>query len=100
MVILKVEHGVSDFEAWKRLFDGDPLHREASGVRRYRVMRPPDDPHYVIIELEFDTIDEAEAMRLALLGLWGRLEGDIMRDPRARIEEVVETKEFQAARAA
>jgi hypothetical protein len=100
MVILKVEHSVRDYDTWKRLFDEDPLHREASGVRRYRVMRLSEDPNYVIIELEFETVAEADAFRKALLGLWGRLEGDIMRDPRARLVEVVEAKEFKAARAA
>jgi hypothetical protein len=45
--------------AWKAAFDSDPVGREKSGVRRYRVLRPVDDPNYVMIELEFDSSPEA-----------------------------------------
>jgi hypothetical protein len=99
-IILQVEHAVSDFDDWKRLFDTDPLHREASGVRSYRVMRLSEDPNHVIAELEFDTAAEAEAFRKALIALWGRLEADLLRAPRARLIEVVETKDLRAAKAA
>jgi hypothetical protein len=44
MPILRIEHPVADFDAWKAAFDGDPLGREQSGVRRYRVLRSVDDP--------------------------------------------------------
>ena len=43
MHILRIEHAVPDFESWKAAFDGDPIGRERSGVRRYRVMRASDD---------------------------------------------------------
>ncbi len=44
MHVLRVEHGVSDYDAWKRAFDSDPIGREAGGVRAYRVLRAADDP--------------------------------------------------------
>jgi hypothetical protein len=81
-------------EAWKRAFDGDPVHREQSGVRRYRVMRPLDDAHYAIVELEFDNVSQAQAMRTALRELWGRVEGQIMTNPQERIVETVESREL------
>ena len=34
--------------------------RVESGVRHHRVQRPIDDPHYVHIDLDFDTTKEAE----------------------------------------
>jgi hypothetical protein len=94
MHILRIEHPVPDFHAWKEAFDRDPVRREQSGVRRYHISRPIDDANYVLIDLEFDTAGEAEAMLAALHALWARVEGTIMMNPRTRIVEVVESKEF------
>ena len=92
MHILRIEHPVPDFDAWKEAFDDDPIGRERSGVRRYRVLRPTDDPNYVMIDLEFDSASEAEAVEAALRELWGRV--DVMHSPQARIVEAVEIKEY------
>jgi hypothetical protein len=92
MYVLRIEHPIPDFEAWKQAFDSDPLGRERSGVRRYRVMRGVDDPNYVMIDLEFDNSSEAEAVHAGLRTLWGRV--DVMENPQARIAEAVETKEY------
>jgi hypothetical protein len=73
MLVLRIEHPVDDYEAWKRAFDGDPLDRKGSGVRSYRVMRGVDDPRLVTVDLAFDDRDAAESMRAALLGLWERI---------------------------
>ena len=94
MHILQIEHPVPDFDAWKRAFDSDPVHRQQSGVRRYRVMRPVDDARYAIVELEFDSESQAEAMRTALRELWGHVEGQIMTDPRVRIVKAIESREY------
>jgi quinol monooxygenase YgiN len=71
MPTLQIEHAISDFEVWKQAFDADPVRREESGVRRYRVFRPLNDPNYVKIDLDFDSVGEAEAFREALRDLWG-----------------------------
>ena len=92
MHILRVEHMVADFDAWKTRFDSDPIGRERGGVRRYRIHRAADDPHYVLIDLEFDDADAAEAFQAGLRELWGRV--DVIRDPRARIVEVVESGQY------
>ena len=34
--------------------------REKSGVRTHRILRPVDDAHYVVVDLEFHTVGEAE----------------------------------------
>ncbi|MBI5960165.1 MAG: hypothetical protein HY866_15600 [Chloroflexi bacterium] len=94
MVILRIEHPVPDYDAWKRAFDSDPVSREKSGVRRYRVLRPLDNANYVMIDLEFDTARQAETMLGALRALWGRVEGTIMMNPQVRIVEAVETGEY------
>ncbi len=94
MPILHIEHPVPNFEGWKQAFDSDPAGRERSGVRRYQISRSMDDPNYVMIDLEFDTKAEAEALLAAMRAVWGRVEGSIMMNPQARIVEVVERKEY------
>jgi hypothetical protein len=94
MHILRIEHPVPDYDTWKAAFDSDPIGREHSGVRRYRILRPTDDPNYVMIDLEFDSQSEAEAMHDAPRELWSRVEGMVMTNPRARVVEVGESKEY------
>ena len=94
MYMLRIEHPVPDFDGWKKAFDSDPVGREKSGVHRYRVLRPIDDPNYVMIDLEFDTVSQAEALLAAMRVVWGRVEGTIMMNPQARIVEAVETKAY------
>jgi hypothetical protein len=92
--MLRIEHPVMDFDGWKKAFDSDPVGRQKSGVRRYVVSRPLDDPKYVMIDLEFDTSAQAEALLGAMRGVWGRVQGQIMMNPQARIVEAVETKAY------
>lgn len=94
MSILRIEHPVPDYDAWRQVFDSDPVGREKSGVRRYQVLRPIDDPHYVMIDLELDTPSEAEALLAALRVAWDRVQGTIMSNPQTRIVELVETKAY------
>ena len=94
MYILRIEHPVPDFDGWKKAFDSDPVGRKKSGVRRYRVLRPIDDANYVMIDLDFDTAGQAEALLAAMRVVWGHVEGKIIMKPQARIVEAVETKEY------
>jgi hypothetical protein len=96
MAVLRIEHPVPDFAVWKAAFDSDPVGRERSGVRRYRIMRPVDDPRYVLIDLEFDTNAEAESLLAAMREVWDHVKGVVMTDPRARIVETVEFQEYRA----
>lgn len=57
MYMLRIEHPVPNYEGWKQAFDSAPVGREKSGVRRYQILRPVDDPNFVMIDLEFDTIN-------------------------------------------
>jgi hypothetical protein len=62
MVILRIERPVPDNAGWKQAVDSDPANRRQSGVRRSQILRALDDPNYVMIDLEFDTKAEAEAL--------------------------------------
>lgn len=48
-----------------------------------------------MIDLEFDAPDQARAFLTALRELWGRVE--VMRDPKARVAEVIESAELSVA---
>jgi hypothetical protein len=94
MIVLQIEHPVPSFAGWKQAFDSDPVDRKGSRVRRYRVMRPVDNQNYSMIELEFDTVADAEAMLGKLRELWGRVEGTVMTNPQTRIVEIVEANAY------
>jgi hypothetical protein len=76
------------------MFDSDPIGREKSGVRRYRIYRKAEDPNYIIVDLEFDNSNDAQAALVALRNLWGKVEGTIMANPQARILDMVELREY------
>ncbi|MCB0104848.1 MAG: hypothetical protein KDE53_03050 [Caldilineaceae bacterium] len=92
--MLRIEHPVPNYDGWKQAFDSDPVGREKSGVRRYQILRPVDNPNYVLIDLEFNTLEQAEALLAAMRVVWGRVEGTIMMNPQTRIVETMETKEY------
>jgi len=94
MYVLNYWHTVSDYGEWKRIFDTDPLGREASGIRRYSIERPLDDEHTVIGELEFDTLGEAETFAGRLEEVWRGIAGETVSNAGHRITEVVEQKQF------
>lgn len=94
MYLLRIEHAVPNFEGWKQAFDSDPVGREKMGVRHYQILRAADDPNYVMIDLEFDTAEQAEALLNAMRAVWSRVEGKIMTNPKSRIVEKVEEKAY------
>ena len=94
MHILQIEHPVPNYEGWKKAFDSDPINRKQSGVQRYKISRKIDNRNYVIIDLEFESLNEAEACHTALRNLWNRVEGTLMNNRQARILGVVESMEL------
>lgn len=94
MIVLQIEHPVPDYNGWKKAFDRDPLNRKQSGVKRYKIYRQVNDLNYVIVDLEFDNLAEAEALMAKLQKLWNQVEGKIITGPKARIIETVESKEL------
>lgn len=93
MWVLRVEHGVPDFDGWKReRFDRDPLDRAASGVRRYRILRGLPEPDFATVDLEFDSFDEADAFGGRIREMWQNV--DELMNPSIRIFEEVESTEL------
>ena len=96
MTILHIEHPIRDFDTWKKAFESDPVGRERLGVRRYQILRPIDDPNYVMIDLDFDSSRAAEAFLAAMREVWRSpvAASALTGSPQTRIVEVVERKEY------
>jgi hypothetical protein len=62
MPTLHIEHAITDFGTWSAAFGRFASVRQQAGVRRERIQQPVGDPQYVVIDLDFDTADEAAAL--------------------------------------
>ena len=100
MTTLRLEHPISDFDLWKAAFDRDPIDRVGLGVRAHRIYRPVDDPAYIVVDLDLDTIADAEALRSSLERLWQSPAAApaLAGRPQRRIVETVETETYPATR--
>jgi hypothetical protein len=94
MTVLQIEHKVLNYDGWKKAFDSDPIDREKSGVKSYRVYRLTDDPNYVVIDLVFEDFDKAQIALNVLKNLWSKVEGTVIVNPKTRILDVVEFTEY------
>ena len=94
MTILRIEHPVPTYDGWKKAFDADPIGRKRSGVTRYRIYRLVENLNYVVVDLEFNNLQDAETTLASLRKLWEKVEGSVMTGPQARILDVVETVEL------
>lgn len=92
--ILRIDHQVTDYDAWKKVFDEDPADRKGSGVRRYRISREVGDPNRVLIDLEFDEVAAAESMLEKLQTLWAGPASSMLITPSATVVEPVESQEL------
>jgi hypothetical protein len=66
---IRMRYELDDYDAWRSVFDRDPLDRKGSGARRYRISRDVDNAKAVLVDLEFDTVDEAQAFHARLRAL-------------------------------
>jgi len=72
---LHIEHPITDFPTWTAAFDRFAGMRRDAGVRAERVQRPVHDQRYVVIDLDFDTVDEAEAfLHFLKTQVWANVE--------------------------
>ena len=61
MRTLHIEHPITDLETWVAAFNRFADTRRDAGVRAEHVQRPVDDLGYVVVDLDFDTTEEAAA---------------------------------------
>jgi hypothetical protein len=94
MITLRIEHKIANYDGWKKAFDSDPINRKQSGVKRYRVYRPIDDTNLIIIDLEFDNLEKAQAAQVALMNIFPKIEGTLIFGVQIKIMNVIESKEL------
>jgi len=56
--------------------------------------RAVDDPSFVTVDLQFDSLAKAEAFLAGLRAVWSRVTGTLIGSPRGRILEGVESKDY------
>ena len=97
MATLHVELDVRDYDMWREAFGRDAAGRQESGVRRYRIFRPVDDDKHVMLDLDFESAQEADTF-LAILrkDVWSSDDKAPAKlgTPEARILEMVENHEY------
>jgi hypothetical protein len=97
MHVLQIEHPISDFSTWKAAFERFSDKRQESGARRHQIFQPADDENYVVLDLEFESEGDAEA----ILGwlrreVWSTREASpaLAGGPQTRIARVMESQEY------
>lgn len=75
MTTLHIEHPITDLKTWLTAFGKFAEARQKGGVRAYRISQPVDDDKYVLIDLDFDTVDQAKRFENFLqLNVWSSQE--------------------------
>ena len=62
-VTLHIEHPITDYSTWRTAFDSFADARRNAGVVGERVTRPIDDVRYIVVGLDFESIEQAAAFR-------------------------------------
>ena len=94
MATLHIEHPITDLETWLGAFGRFEEARSKAGVKAQRVHQPVDDDHYIYVELDFDSTEQAEAFKGFLeTNVWSNPEASPGLDgtPRARVLTEVAT---------
>ncbi len=63
MVTLRIEHPITDYATWRTAFDGFASARRTAGVISEQVSRPVDDPRYIVVALDFESVERALGFR-------------------------------------
>lgn len=63
MATLHIEHAITDFPTWKAAFDRFAPRRAEAGVTAHRIHLLHDDPTYLVLQLDFPTVAQAESFR-------------------------------------
>jgi hypothetical protein len=70
MITLHIENQVVDYDIWKAAFDKYDQARRDRAVVAYRVGQDADDPHFVQVDLDFETREQAAAYVEFLEKIW------------------------------
>jgi hypothetical protein len=67
VAIMVMNFEVDDYDAWKAMFDDDPVGREKHGATGHVVSRAVDNPNESFIRVDFPSVEQAQAFRESLL---------------------------------
>jgi len=88
MATLHIEHPISDLPTWLTAFERFADSRREAGVVAQCVQQPVDDDKYIVVDLEFETIEGAAKFKEFLeTVIWQSrdLSPGLAGTPRARI---------------
>jgi hypothetical protein len=95
MATLHIEHPINELQTWLAAFGKFAEARQKAGVRAYRVYQPVDDEKYIVIALDFDTVDEADRFKKFLeMNVWSSPEASpgLAGIPQARVLQRIATE--------
>jgi hypothetical protein len=93
MATLHIEHEITDLQTWLGAFARFEDARRKAGVKAQRVAQPIEDDHYIYVELDFDTPEQAEGFKNFLeTKVWSSPDASpaLGGTPRARVLREVE----------
>lgn len=91
MSTLRIEHSITDFQTWLTAFERFAARRAEGGVVQERIMQPVDDPAYVLVDLEFASVEAAQRFQQFLeTRVWSDPDSSpaLVGAPRSRVVDV------------
>ena len=95
MATLHIEHQISDLKTWLAAFSRFTETRQKAGVRGQRVYQPVGDDKYIVLDLDFDTVDEAVRFKTFLeSNVWSSRDASpgLAGTPQARVLQRIPTE--------
>jgi hypothetical protein len=92
MTTLHIEHEITDLDTWRKAYDRFADRRRQAGVGAERVSQPVDDDHFVVVDLDFPTREQASRfLQFLQTAVWASREASpaLVGPPRARLLEPV-----------
>ena len=99
-MIIIVQHTVSDYDAWKQVFDEHEAVRRQHGATGHQLYRSADNPNEVTVVNQFPTREQAEAFATDPSLKEAMERGGVVSEPRVTWAVEAEDVDYRASRAA
>lgn len=66
MALMLMNFELDDYDAWKQVFDSDPIGRKAV-AKGHRISRAADNPNEVFLAVEYPSVEDARTFRGRLM---------------------------------
>ena len=91
---LVVQHRVADFDSWKSAFDDHENARVAAGAKRHWIFTDADDRNDVVVVIEYDSREQAEAFLADLSLREAMAKAGVAGEPHVHFRTLAETKDY------